>query len=446
MTYSTLWLSQIQFFSSLGFMLMFLALELGLAWMLAYFRVRSLLASPAPYTGAYRFWVRIFALAFILSFAASLPVLIQLGSLWPGLMAKIGDVAGPLLAAGILSVFIFKSCFLGAMLFGERRLAPKVHAVVVCMVALGATVMAFWLLVLVSWSHVPVGAELVNDAYRVTDWVRVIFNPALPWYAALFLLGSALTSAFLVMGVVAAQALRTPCDESSQVAFRFAVKVAAVCIVLQAVALGGAGQVTAQYQPAKAAAAAAYWHSGADSEIVLFAWPDTDHAANRSAWVWSGAGDAWLGRDAHGKLRGLDQFGGMSPPVPAIFWSFRLAALAGLLMGVVAWITLWRARRVGYSASALSRLWRRVLVGMGCSGWVMLIAGLVYVLLGAYPYAVNGTITVSEIAGDTSFTVLAISYVAYMLFYGLFFVGFFAMLRHVSRYGVVPVARHRGRA
>src|SRR5690606_7403971 len=111
---------------------------------LAYFRVRSLLASPAPYIGAYRFWVRIFALAFILSFAASLPVLIQLGSLWPGLMGKIGDVAGPLLAAGILSVFVFKSCFLGAMLFGERRLVPKVHALVVCMVALGATIMAFW--------------------------------------------------------------------------------------------------------------------------------------------------------------------------------------------------------------------------------------------------------------------------------------------------------------
>lgn len=446
MTYSTLWLSQIQFFSSLGFMLMFLALELGLAWMLAYFRVRSLLASPAPYIGAYRFWVRIFALAFILSFAASLPVLIQLGSLWPGLMGKIGDVAGPLLAAGILSVFVFKSCFLGAMLFGERRLVPKVHALVVCMVALGATIMAFWLLVLVSWAHVPVGAELVNDSYRVTDWLSVVFNPALPWYAALFLLASALTSAFLVMGVIAAQALRRPCDESSQVTFRFAAKVAAVCVVLQVLAVAGAVQVTAHYQPAKAAATAGYWHSGADADIVLFAWPDTEHAVNRSAWVWPGTGDFWLGRDAQGRLRGLDQFGGMSPPVAATFWSFRLAGLVGLLMALVAWITLWRARRVGYDASALSRVWRRVLVGMGCSGWAMLIAGLVYVLLGAYPYAVNGTITISEIAGETSFVVLAISYAAYMLFYGLFIVGFFAMLRHVSRYGVVPVARRRGRA
>ncbi|EJC60895.1 transmembrane cytochrome oxidase [Alcaligenes faecalis subsp. faecalis NCIB 8687] len=54
--------------------------------------------------GAYRFWVRLFALAFILSFAASMPVLIQFGSVWPGLMEQVGDVIGPMLAASMLSL------------------------------------------------------------------------------------------------------------------------------------------------------------------------------------------------------------------------------------------------------------------------------------------------------------------------------------------------------
>src|SRR5690606_9242773 len=145
MTHSTLWLSQIQFFSSLGFMLLFLALELGLAWILLYFKLRSLGSDHAAWVAAYRFWVRVFALAFILSFAASLPVLIQFGSLWPSLMDKMGNVAGPLLAAGILSAFVFKSCFLGAMLFGQRHMSDKVHALIVFMVALGVTVSSFWL-------------------------------------------------------------------------------------------------------------------------------------------------------------------------------------------------------------------------------------------------------------------------------------------------------------
>ena len=90
-----LWLSQIQFFVSLGFMSLFLVTELGLAWVLLFFKVQALRTGDAAWTAAYRFWVRVFALAFILTFASSMPVLIQFGSLWPSLMDKVGEVAGP---------------------------------------------------------------------------------------------------------------------------------------------------------------------------------------------------------------------------------------------------------------------------------------------------------------------------------------------------------------
>ena len=75
MTHSALSLSHAQFFLSLGFMLLFLALELGLAWVLLYFKLRTFGSNATAWMGAYRFWVRLFALAFILSFAASMPVL-----------------------------------------------------------------------------------------------------------------------------------------------------------------------------------------------------------------------------------------------------------------------------------------------------------------------------------------------------------------------------------
>ncbi|MGP1614263.1 MAG: cytochrome ubiquinol oxidase subunit I [Pollutimonas bauzanensis] len=196
----------------------------------------------------------------------------------------------------------------------------------------------------------------------------------------------------------------------------------------------------------KAAAAAAYWHSGTQPDLVLSAWPDAQAGANRAAWVWRHAGGKWLGRDDSGNLRGLDRFLGMTPPVAVTFWSFRLAVLAGLLMALAALFTLWRARRVHYDPGALSRGWRRVLAGMTFSGWVLLLAGLAYLMFGSYPYAVTGTITVSEIAGDTHFDVLLGGYIAYLLFYGVFLAGFFQLLRHIARYGVVPIARRRGRA
>src|SRR3546814_5386993 len=55
-----------------------------------------------------------------------------------------------------------------------------------------------------------------------------------------------------------------------------------------------------------------------------------------------------------------------------------------------------------------------------------------------FPYMVNGTITVSEVAGNASFDVLLGGYAAYMVFYLVFLLGFFQMLRHIGRFGVVP--------
>ncbi|MGB6105559.1 MAG: cytochrome ubiquinol oxidase subunit I, partial [Pusillimonas sp.] len=268
MTHATLWLSQIQFFSSLGFMLLFLAIELGLAWVLLYFKLRSLGTEHAAWIAAYRFWVRVFALAFILSFAASLPVLIQFGGLWPSLMEKIGNVAGPLLAAAVLSAFVFKSCFLGAMLFGQRHLSDKVHILVVFMVAAGVTVTAFWLLALLSWTHTPAGVLFVDGQYQVLDWLSVLFSPALPWYAGLFVLAAALTTAFLLLGMTAAQSLRRPIDESGRLVFKSALWLAAVSVVLQGLVVAGTGHMTARHQPAKAAATAAYWQSGQPADLV----------------------------------------------------------------------------------------------------------------------------------------------------------------------------------
>src|SRR5690606_1502352 len=132
-----------------------------------------------------------------------------------------------------LSAFVFKSCFLGAMLFGQRYLSDRIHALVVFMVAVGVAVSSLWLLVLLSWMHTPTGAQFVDGQYQVVDWLAVLFNPALPWYAGLFVLAAALTTAFLMMGIIAAQSLRRPVDDSGRLVFKSALWVAAFSIVLQ---------------------------------------------------------------------------------------------------------------------------------------------------------------------------------------------------------------------
>lgn len=446
MSNTALWLSTAQFFLSYGFMALFVALELGLAWALFYFKVRGLWSGNPAWTEAYRFWVRVFALAFFLGLAGSMPVLIQFGSLWPTLMFKIGEVAGPLLAAAILTTFIFKSCFLGAMLFGQRYVSDRVHALIVFMVAAGCSLALFWVLALQTWMQTPTGASLIEGRYYTGNWVHIIFNPSLPWYGAQVLTLAALTAAFVMMGVTAGQTFRRPLADSERLVFRTALVAAAVCVVLQGWAGAGIQRALAGYQPARMAATDAYWHSGGAPDLVLFAWPDEDSASNHAAWIWHDAASPWLARDAKGGFQGLDRFAGMAPPVALTYWLFRLMLLVGLAMALVSWLTWWRVRKQQYDPGGLSRGWRRVLVGMTFSGWAACALALGYAVFGMFPYAVNDTVTLREVGGDVDTWALLAGTAAYLVFYGLLMWGFLSLLRHVARYGVVPVARRRGRA
>lgn len=446
MTYSALWLSQLQFFGSLSFMLIFFAMELGLSWLLLLYRIRALSGPHSVWVSTYRFWVRVFALAFILSFTSSLPVLIQLGSVWSGLIAKIGEVSGPLLAVGMLSTFVFKSCFLGAMLFGFRSMPGWLHSAVVLLVAVGNTFTAACFIALVSWMQVPTGAQFVEGAYVVQSWPDILFNPAFMWYLTQFILLSLVVAACFVVGVTAAKSLRRPSDESERRVFRLSLWVLLGSLIALGAAFVGNGLMVAQYQPYKAAAASAYWVSGAPTELIWFAIPFAEDLRNGFALSWSHAGAMWLSSDAEGQFIGLDQAAGMSPPVAVTFYSFRLAVLTGFVMLLSTVISLWKVASQHYDVTALSTQWRHYLVWQSCAGWLLLVTGLAYQLFGALPYVVQGTITISEVFANNSVNAVLIGLVAHIVVYAFCLVGFFMLVRYVTRYGVVPVARRRGRA
>ncbi|WP_116793218.1 cytochrome ubiquinol oxidase subunit I [Achromobacter dolens] len=444
MDISTLSLARAQFVASLSFLALFLAVALALAWVLLFFKIRARVSGQGGWTAAYRFWVRIFALSFVLTLAACVPVLIQLGSLWAGLMDKIGNVAGPLLGYGILSVFILKSCFLGVMLFGQRRVSDGAHTLAVLMVAVGQLVALFWVLALQSWMQTPDGAVLVDGRYQVYDWVAVVLNPSVGWRMAVVVVGSALAAAFLMMGVTALQALRRPLDDGERCTFKTGLAIAALASVLQLPVASGAGQMVAQYQPAKAAAAAGYWESGAEPRLVLFGWPDARNHVNVADLTWNNAGGMWLHRNEDGTYQGLDKYSGMLPPVALTFWSLRVAAGLGLLMLAVSWVTLLLTWRRGMDVAVVPQWWQRVLCGMMFSGGIAVVAAWWVSIIGLQPFAVNGTITQTEVLGPMSSSTVLYGLVGYGLLYALLLAAFAGMLFHAARYGVVPVRKLGG--
>lgn len=399
MTYSALWFSQMQFFGSLSFMAVFFALSLALSWLLFYFRLRALGEQHLLWLPVYRFWVRIFALSFLLSFASSMPVLLQLGSLWPQLLPKTQAVSSPLLAATILSALVFKAAFLGLMLYGQRQIAEQLHAAIIFFVALGNSLVAFFLLVFVSWMHTPRGTEWVEGQYVVQSWTALFSNPSVMWYVALFFSASFVLVALLMMAVLALQSIRRPLGEAERRVFALAVYVGSVAWLLLLVAFLGNGHMVENHQPAKAAAA-----------------------------------------------MGVGLVAGMSPPLALVYWSLRTAMFSGLLVLLVllqGWrVGLWRHA----DPSALSLLSRRLFVLAGFIGPVLLVNGMAYQLFGSLPFVVSQTITLNEVYASTTVLVSAFSFFSYSIIYTVFVFGFIALVRQVTRYGVVSVARRRGKA
>jgi cytochrome bd ubiquinol oxidase subunit I len=443
MDMTPLLLAEIQFLASFSFLALFMALALALSWMLLFFKLRARLTGEAGWTAAYRFWVRIFALCFVLALAACLPVLAQLGSLWGGLMDKIGNVAGPLLGYAVLSVFVLKSCFLGVMLFGQRRVSDTVHTLSVLMVALGLLLAAAWMAAVHSWMQTPDGVAMVDGRYQVYDWFQVIFNPSFGWSLLLTVLSALLAASFLIMGVTALQALRRPPGEGERCAFKTALIVAVLASLLQALAASGMGDVVSRYQPVKAATLAGYWHSGDEPELILLGWPDASTQTNRVLLAIHGTGGRWLGRDDKGYL-GLDKFTGPRPPVALSFWLLRVSALLAMLMGVVSVLTLMRTLRRRMDLAALGLYWRKTLVGMSFSGGLLVVLGWCVSLVGLLPYVVNRSINLSDVFSPTAPSALLLSIAGYAALYAVLIAAFLGMLLHAVRYGVVPVRKTTG--
>src|SRR5438552_1827003 len=127
----TLILARTQFGLNIAFHILFPTITIGLAWMLAVFRVRHEMARTESerraWLATYRLWVKVFALSFAMGVVSGVTMSFQFGTNWPGYMTSVGNVAGPLLAYEVLTAFFLEATFLGIMLFGMDRVPGWVH-------------------------------------------------------------------------------------------------------------------------------------------------------------------------------------------------------------------------------------------------------------------------------------------------------------------------------
>jgi cytochrome d ubiquinol oxidase subunit I len=274
--------ARFQFGFTITFHYLFPQLTMGLALIIVLFKAMALRAASRDvelsqrYNGAARFWARIFGINFALGVVTGIPMEFQFGTNWARFSAFTGGVIGLTLAMEGMFAFFAESAFLGAFLFGEKRLGPKGHMFASMMVFLGSWLSGYFIIVTDAFMQHPVGfSQGANKVLQLSDFWAYLFNPWALWQYAHNMSASVITAAFVVTAVGAFWALQDIHREHARLFLRVGVVVGFVFCVLQLFPTGdGHGKMVAKHQPVALAAMEGKFNSSDQADMVLIGQPD----------------------------------------------------------------------------------------------------------------------------------------------------------------------------
>ncbi|MXO70935.1 cytochrome ubiquinol oxidase subunit I [Alteraurantiacibacter buctensis] len=428
-------LARLQFAFTVSFHFIFPAFSIGLASYLAVLEGLWLRTGKAIYLDLFRYWLKIFAVAFAMGVVSGIVMSYQFGTNWAVFSDKAGPVIGPLMAYEVLTAFFLEAGFLGVMLFGMNKVGPRLHFAATLMVALGTFISAFWILSVNSWMQTPTGYEIgANGQFLPGEsWWAIVFNPSFPYRLVHTVIAAYLTTALAVGGVGAWHLLRDRDNGHARKMFSMAMWMAALVAPVQIFAGDMHGLNTLEHQPAKVMAMEGHYTSHPDgAPLILFGLPSDEEQRVRYAIEIPKASSLILKHDPDAPLAGLDTIVPEDrPPVPVVFWAFRVMVGIGFAMlGLGLWSLLARARGRLYHWPWL----HRAALVMGPSGFVAVIAGWVTTEVGRQPWVIYGLLRTADAASPLDAPAVGASLLAFIVVYcAVFGTGAWYVLRLMAQ-------------
>lgn len=446
MELDALLLSRLQFAFTISYHILFPAFTIGLAAYLAVLEGLWLWTKRDAFKTLYLFWVKIFAISFGMGVVSGIVMSYQFGTNWSEFIRITGGVIGPLLAYEVLTAFFLEASFLGVMLFGWKKVGPKLHFAATVLVAIGTSISAFWILSANSWMQTPQGFEILADGrMQATDFAAVIFNPSFPSRLVHMLLAAFLTTGLVVGAASAYRVLKERAKGTvegwteSRISLVMAIGLLAVVAPLQLIAGHWSGEVAHEHQPLKTAAIEGYWETRADQPLHLFGIPDRDARKNHLEVSIPGVGNLIQNVPKDEVIKGLDSWDRQDqPPVAIPFFAFRIMVGLGLLMialGLGGVFLHWRKRLFD------SPWFLRFCVAMGPSGFIAVLAGWMVTEVGRQPWLVYGVLRTRDAVSPVTAGEVATSLIAYMSVYAVVFTaGVLFILRIMAEGPVAALA------
>ncbi|RBH58893.1 MULTISPECIES: cytochrome ubiquinol oxidase subunit I [Pseudomonas] len=427
-------LARIQFAFTVSFHIIFPAITIGLASFLAVLEGLWLRSNNAVYKDLYHFWSKIFAVNFGMGVVSGLVMAYEFGTNWSRFSDFAGSITGPLLTYEVLTAFFLEAGFLGVMLFGWNRVGRGLHFFATVMVALGTLISTFWILASNSWMQTPQGFSIVDGRIMPMDWLAIVFNPSFPFRLAHMAIAAFVATAFFVGSSAAWHLLRKNDTPHIRKMLSMALWMALIVSPIQAVVGDAHGLNTLEHQPAKIAAMEGHWENVGNepTPLVLFGIPDMGAEKTRYAIEIPYLGSLILTHSLDKQIPALKSFPKEDRPnATIIFFSFRVMAGLGMLMILTGVLGL-ALRRNG--ALYRNRMFLRLVLFMGPTGLIAMLAGWITTEVGRQPWVVYGLLRTADAASNHTVTQLSISLALFVLIYfSVFAVGIGYMMKLVRK-------------
>jgi cytochrome d ubiquinol oxidase subunit I len=247
-------------------------------------------------------------------------------------------------------------------------------------------------------------------------------------------LAAYLTTAFAVGAVGAFHLLRDSRLEGPRVMFSMALWMAALVAPIQILAGDQHGLNTLEHQPAKVMAMEGHFTSHPNgAPLILFGWPDQAAGEMKYSLEIPKASSLVLKHSLDAPLNGLDTVPRENwPPVPIIFWSFRVMVGIGFLMlgiGLLSLYARWRGKLYQWR-------WLQIYaLAMGPAGFIAVLAGWFTTEVGRQPYTIYGLLRTADAASPLAAPAVASSLIAFIVVY---FIVYAAGLTYLFRLMASP--------